>query len=304
MMEELIKILNIKDYDIEQYVESRIAILNSLHNDVDEISLTDGEIYPGWINTDVPYWPSGNRSKGFKLTKQFYIDFCNNIKETFKNFDINVVKSKFNSDRLMQWINLYLSSYFGETCNDTLRKEIFGYGSLNSVGETLSVETLKGKSVARCIEKSGGLNGLANFMGIDCSLILSEATFLNVTAGHAYCLINENGKYKIYDPNFFGSDSRGKRVPFIFDFDTNNTDKKITVNPNELGAIDSMDIEYNFPWSKLDIVAKSPNSKKLTITSNDIATADKEKSLSTSDVERKKDFFNRLLDKFRGKGEK
>lgn len=303
-MEELIKILNINDYDIEQYVESRIAVLNSLHNGVEEVSLTDGEIYQGWINTDVPYWASGNRSKGFKLTKQFYIDFCNDIKQAFKNFDINVVKSKFNSDRLMQWINLYLSNYFGETCNDTLRKEIFGYGDLNSIGETLNVEILKGKNVARCIEKSGGLNGLANFMGIDSSLILSEATFKNTTAGHAYCLISENGKYKIYDPNFFASNSIGKRVPFIFDFDTNNADKKITFNPSELGAIDSTDIEYNFPWSKLNRVTKSPSSKKITITSKDIANADKEEALSTSDTGSKKDFFNRLLDKFKRKGER
>lgn len=303
-MEELIKILNMNDYDIEQYVENRIAVLNSLHNNVEEVSLTDGEIYPGWINTEVSYWPSGNRSKGFKLTKQFYIDFCKNIKQTFKNFDINVVKSKFNSDRLMQWINLYLSSYFGETCNDTLRKEIFGYGALNSIGETLSVEMLKGKNVARCSEKSGGLNGLANFMGIDCSLILSEATFENITAGHAYCLINQNGKYKIYDPNFFGVNSTGNRVPFIFDFDIKNANKKSTFNLSELGAINSTDIKYHFPWCKLNIIEKSSSGKKITINSNDIAYVDKEEALSTSDIEEKKVFLNRLLDKFKGKGEK
>ena len=55
-MEELIKILNIKDYDIEQYVESRIAILNSLHNDVDEISLT--EVIFLSLSTTVPQIPA------------------------------------------------------------------------------------------------------------------------------------------------------------------------------------------------------------------------------------------------------
>ena len=60
-----------------------------------------------------------------------------------------------------------MTMYFGNEYNEELRKEIFGYGSLNSIGKTLNIESLKGKNVARCIEKSGGFNGIANFMGID-----------------------------------------------------------------------------------------------------------------------------------------
>ena len=143
-------------------------------------------------------------------------------------------------------------------------------------------------------------------MGIECSLILSEATFENATTGHAYCLITENGKYKICDPNFYGINNAGKSVPFIFTFDANNTNNKVTFNPNELGAIagNCSSIEYDFPWSKFKTVTNVLRSKSITITSNDIATADKEKALSTSDIEEKKRFVNRLLDKFRGKGEK
>lgn len=300
-MEELIKLLSISNFDTEQYVKSRILTLNSQHNDVEEISLVDGEIYHGWINTDVPYLPSGNRSKGFKLTEQFYIDFCNKIKKDFKNFDITVVKSKFNSDRLMQWINLYISEYFGQICDDASRKEIFGYGKLDSIGETLNIESLKGESVARCIEKAAGLNGLANFMGIDSSLVLSEATRKNTTVGHAYCLINQDGKYQIYDPTFLAKNSAEKTVPYIFDFNIDNIGNKVVFNPSEYGAVDNAAIEYDFPWNKLK--TQSLGHKK-TITPNDIATADKEASLSTGDIENKKGFFNKLLDKLKGKGER
>lgn len=251
-MEELIKILNLNNYDIEQYVDSKIMKMDSLSSDIKEVYLEDGEIYEGWISTDVSYWPSGNRSKGFKLTKQFYIDFCNYIKQSLGNVDVNAMKAKFNSEKLMKIINLYLSIYFGETCNDDLRKEIFSYGNLDSIGETLNIETLKGKNVARCIEKSSGFNGLANFMGINCSLVVSEATVKNNTTGHAYCLLKENEKYKICDPNFFDADSDGKRVPFIFDLDTNNKENEIIFNSSKYGSINPTIIKYDFPWSKLN----------------------------------------------------
>lgn len=73
-MEELIKILSLSDYDVEQYVDNKITNLDSISSDINEVALEDGEIYKGWINTNASYLPSGNRSKGFKLTKQFYIE--------------------------------------------------------------------------------------------------------------------------------------------------------------------------------------------------------------------------------------
>lgn len=251
-MEELIKILNLSDYDVEQYVDNKITNLDSISSNINEVALEDGKIYKGWINTNASYLPSGNRSKGFKLTKQFYIDFVNYIKQSLGNTDINVIKTRFSPDKLIKLINVYMTMYFGNEYNDDVRKKIFGYGSINSIGETLDIDTLKGKNVARCIEKSGGFNGLANFMGIDCSLVLSDATVENNTTGHAYCLIKENEKYKICDPNFFSPYGDGTRsIPFIFDLDTNIDEKRITFDSGKLGAINPTVIEYDFPWNKL-----------------------------------------------------
>lgn len=303
-MEELIKILNTSDNDIEQYVDGRIEYLNSLSSNIEEVSLgeDDGEIYEGWINTNVSYLPSGTRSKGFKLTKQFYIDFCKAIKENFGQYDITVVKSKFNSERLIKWINLYLPIYFGEICDDDFRKDIYGYGKLSSIGETLNIEEIKGKKVARCIEKSGGFNGLANFIGIDCSLVVSDATVGGNTTGHAYCLLQGDEKSRICDPNFFDEtvDENGKRksIPFIFDLDTNNRNNSVTFNSGELGGmVQPTIIHYDFPWAKL-------KTRHKTIDSRDIATADKNQGLTSSEVGWMKNLISRLSDKLRNTGEK
>ena len=103
-MGELIKILRMSDSDIEQYVDNRITNLDFISSDIDEVALEEGEIYKGWINTNVSYLPSGNRSKGFKLTKQFYIDFVNYIKKSLGTADISVIKNKFSSEKLIKLI--------------------------------------------------------------------------------------------------------------------------------------------------------------------------------------------------------
>lgn len=264
-MEEFIKILELNDSDIEHYVDGKIEYLNSLSNNIEEVSLGEdgGEIYEGWINTNSSYLPSGNRSKGFKLTKQFYIDFVDYIKKRLGHSDISVIKSKINSEKVIEIINSYMTLYFGDKCNDELRKEIFDYGSLNSIGETLDIDTLKEKNVARCIEKSGGFNGIANFMGIDCSLVLSDASVENNKTGHAYCMIKENQKYKICDPNFFGVNGRGKGIPFIFDLDTNSYNDTVTFDSGKLGAIEPTVIEYDFPWEKLKTKDNVKNQEKI-----------------------------------------
>ena len=263
-MGELIKILRMSDSDIEQYVDNRITNLDFISSDIDEVALEEGEIYKGWINTNVSYLPSGNRSKGFKLTKQFYIDFVNYIKKSLGTADISVIKNKFSSEKLIKLINVYMTMYFGNEYNEESRKELFGYGSINSIGETLDIETLKGKNVARCIEKSGGFNGIANFMGIDCSLVLSDATVENNKNGHAYCLIKENQKYKISDPNFFSPYGDGTRsIPFIFDLDTNIAGNTITFDSGKLGAIKPIVIEYDFPWDKLKIKDTVKNQEEM-----------------------------------------
>lgn len=290
-MEELIKILCLSDYEIEQYVDNRITNLDSISSDINEVAFEEGEIYKGWINTNASYLPSGNRSKGFKLTKQFYIDFVNYIKQSLGSSDINVIKNRFSSEKLIKLINLYMTMYFGNEYNVELRKEIFGYGRINSIGETLEIDTLKGKNVARCIEMSGGFNGIVNFMGIDCSLVLSDATVEGNTTGHAYCLIKENEKYKICDPNFFSPYGDGTHsIPFIFDLDIKSDNKRVTFDSGKLGALNPTVIEYDFPWDKLKINA-NPQSENEKLKEQIKLLEKQNKQLRTENLELKERFF-------------
>lgn len=254
-MDELIKILELSDDGIEQYVTQRLMILNSMHPDSIEVSMGEvsGEIYKGWLNTNCVYLPSGIRSKGFVLTKQFYSDWCHFLRQIFEGIDIHKIKkTKQNEDNLIEEINVYQTNYFGYTSDNSLRKEIYGYGQLNSIGKTLNIEILKDKNVARCIEKSAGFNGIANFMGFDCSLVLSFASDGANTGGHAYCFIKDNEKYKLCDPNFLGSNNSDELISFIFDMDINSQNNLI-FDSGKRGDLRPVIIEYYFPWNKFNV---------------------------------------------------
>lgn len=245
-MEELLKILSLDERKIDVYINSKFNILNT-GNNYEEISLSDngGDIYQNWINTNTTYLPSGIRSKGFKIDFQFIRDAIKDIKEKFCKIPIDRLKEKLNDDTLIKYFNMYIISYFGGEYNETKRKEIYGYGSLNSIGETLNISDLKGLNVARCIEKSAALNGILNFLGIDSSLVLSEANNI----GHAYCLVKTTGKYFIVDPNFYGQDMNGKGIPYIFEI--NPHDKLCSFDPSALDDNESLKVSYSFPSERI-----------------------------------------------------
>ncbi len=245
-MEELFKILSLNDKEIDTYINNRLNILD-YSNNYKDISLSDdgGDIYQNWINTDTTYLPSGIRSKGFKVDFQFIKEFINDVKEKFGKIPVDRLREKLNEDTLIKYFNMYITIYFGGEYNETKRKEIYGYGSLNSIGKTLNISDLKGLNVARCIEKSAALNEILNFLEIDSSLVLSEANNI----GHAYCLVNTNGKYLIVDPNFYGKDMNGKGVPYIFEI--NPHDKLCSFDPSAFGDDESLKVIYNFPSERI-----------------------------------------------------
>jgi hypothetical protein len=86
-------------------------------------------------------------------------------------------------------IDLYQTLYFGDGYDELKRKEIFGYGKLNSIGETLQIDELKNQGVARCIEKSACCNALSNFLGLDSSLVLSDASLNNSNEKVRTCIL-------------------------------------------------------------------------------------------------------------------
>lgn len=248
MKDEIFRILELDDDKIEDYVTEKIQFLNKDTKEC-EIFLdeNDKQAYKGWINTNSTYLPSGNRAKGFKITSDFFMDWCKYLKESLGKINPEKLKSALTDDKMIQIINMYQSLYFGEKCISEDRDDIFGYGALNSIGETLNIEDLKNKNVARCIEKSGGFNALANFVGLNSSLVLSDASINNSTAGHAYCIVKTDNKTVLCDPNFFGANSdRTRRIPFIFEFNG----KKSQFNSREYGDINSQIITYDFPFKK------------------------------------------------------
>lgn len=252
-MEELIKILSLDDDAVLNYVKERISELDFSSENEIEVSLgeNEGEIYRGWLNTNTTYLPSGNRSKGFKMTEKFYLEWVYYLRNFFKSVNLESIKQKFDNERLVKLMWTYSVVYFGGGSSEDKRKEIFGYGKLNSIGKSLPIDSLKNENVARCSETSASLNGIANFMGIDSSLILSYAKYNDSTIGHAYCLIRDNETYKICDPNFTVLNNDGKTIYFIFDININGKDD-IVFDAGEFGDKNQTKVEYMFPWNKFN----------------------------------------------------
>lgn len=250
-MNKVYEIINLNDNEIDSYINERLSELNS-KTAYDEISLSDdsGTIYQNWINTTTPYLPSGNRSKGFVIDQEFIKDFILDIKKNFGHISVDKLMLKLNEEMLIKWFNMYVINYFGAGYNEDRRKEIYGYGSLNSIGETLNISDLKGLNVSRCIEKSASLNQILNFLGIDSSLVVSLAN----EVGHAYCLVNINNHYFIVDPNFYGQDENGKGIPYIFEIDPSSN--PCSFDPFAYGDQTSPKVDYDFPKAKVSGIKK------------------------------------------------
>jgi hypothetical protein len=245
-MNRMFELLLLEDDKIDLYIDARLSELN-ISDDYEEITLSDdgGNIHPNWINTNTTYLPSGNRPKGFKIDKQFIKDFIIDTKEKFGKIPLDRLKERLNENTIINWFNMYVINYFGSQYDDKKRKEIYGYGLLNSIGENIDVSSLKGLDVARCIEKSATLNQILNFLDIDSSLVVSEAN----NVGHAYCLVNTEEKNIVVDPNFYGTDTNGKGIPYIFEID--KQDNSFSFDPSLFGDYDSLKVNYSFPSEKL-----------------------------------------------------
>lgn len=178
--DEIIKILSLDESELENYVCNKCDALNS-KSFGKEFSLNEGEqdVTRGWVNQDSIYWPSGNRSKGFKISNSFLLDFCKYLRSTLGKIDHSKLKENLTDYKLIQMINMYQTIYFGDGYDEITRREIFGHGKLNSIGETLQIDELKNRGVARCIEKSACFNLLSNFLGLDSYLVLSDASLNN-----------------------------------------------------------------------------------------------------------------------------
>jgi len=244
-MDIIFELITLEEDKIDYYINARLFELNNADS-YEEISLSDdGNIYPNWININTTYLPSGIRSKGFKIDKKFIKEFIIDAKDKFGKIPLEKLKGRLTEYTLIKWFNMYVINYFGSQYDEMKRKEIYGYGSLNSIGESINISELKGLNVARCIEKSAALNQILNFLDINSSLVLSEAN----SVGHAYCLVNTNGKYLIVDPNFYGTDANGKGIPYIFEIDPHSN--FCSFDPSMLGDNESLKINYSFPSQKI-----------------------------------------------------
>ena len=246
-MDDFLNIVQMSDDDIVSYVNGKMLGLNSSIS-YDDISLGDeGVIYSGWINLDTVYRPSGYRSKGFIFTKDFYIDWCKFIRENFGMIDIKKLSSNINDTIIIKAIHLFINYYFGEGYNEERRKEIYCHGNWQVANESINISTIKNENVARCIEKAAAFNGIANTIGLDCSLVLSDAKLNGGDKiGHAYCLLNLNGKYIICDSTFSGRNNTNRGIPFIFDLNG----EKVVFDSGKFGDIEPKTVEYDFPWNE------------------------------------------------------
>lgn len=246
-MNDFLSIVQMSDNDIVNYVNMKIITLNSSLS-YDDISLGDeGIIYPGWVNIDTVYRPSGYRSKGFIFTKDFYIEYCKFIRDNFGNIDIKKLSSNINNTIIIKAINLFINYYFGEGYNEERRKEIYCHGNWQVADESINISTIKNENVARCIEKAAAFNGIANMIGLESSLVLSDAKLNDgEKIGHAYCLLNLNGKYIICDSTFSGRNNENRGIPFIFDLNS----ETVVLDSGKFGDVEPKIVEYDFPWDE------------------------------------------------------
>ena len=188
--DEITKILSLEENELESYVRDKCKELNSKSIEK-EVSLNAGEqnVNRGWINQNSTYLPSGNRSKGFKISNSFLLDYCQYLRSTLGKIDTKKLEENLTDCKLLHMIDLYQTLYFGDGYDEVKRKEIFGYGNLNSIGESLQIEELKNQGVARCIEKSACFNELSNFLGLDSSLVLSDASLNNSNDKVRTCIL-------------------------------------------------------------------------------------------------------------------
>lgn len=188
--DEITKILSLEENELESYVRDKCKELNSKSIEK-EFSLNAGEqnVNRGWINQNSTYLPSGNRSKGFKISNSFLLDYCQYLRSTLGKIDTKKLEENLTDCKLLHMIDLYQTLYFGDGYDEVKRKEIFGYGNLNSIGESLQIEELKNQGVARCIEKSACFNALSNFLGLDSSLVLSDASLNNSNDRVRTCIL-------------------------------------------------------------------------------------------------------------------
>lgn len=176
--DEIIHIISLPESELEKNVSDKCDAFNT-KSIMKEISLNKGErsnINRGWINLESTYLTSSQLSKGFKISKSFLIDWCKLLKSSLGKSDFESLKLKLTEDTVLKLADYYLATYFGANYDENKRKEIYGYGYLNSLGQALEIDELKNKNVARCIEKSACFNAIVNFLGLDSSLILSDAS--------------------------------------------------------------------------------------------------------------------------------
>ena len=176
--DEIIHIISLPESELEKYVSDKCDALNT-KSIMKEIYLNKGEqsnVNRGWINLESTYLTSSQLSKGFKISKSFFIDWCKLLKSSLGKSDFESLKIKLTEDTVLKLVDYYQATYFGSDYDENKRKEIYGYGSLNSLGQALEIDELKNKNVARCIEKSACFNAIVNFSGLDSYLILSNAS--------------------------------------------------------------------------------------------------------------------------------
>lgn len=183
-MNEVLKICSLSEEELNKYISEKIVMLNHDSNKR-EISF-DKDIIWDWINLESTYLPSHNRSKGFKIDETFIYEFIYYLKNSFGKFPKEKLEIAFDNEKLLKLLNIYIITYFGPDYNENLRKQIYGYGSLNSIGETINISELKGLNVSRCIEKSSALNTILNLLDFNSGLVLSDANNVGHRRSYLY----------------------------------------------------------------------------------------------------------------------
>lgn len=250
-MEDFISILKLDDVGIEEFVKKKILEFDQSRKP--PLYIGDTDIERGWINTEYIYLPSGYRSDGFQMTEEFYIEICKEIKSHLQNADPDSLHQRLNTQVLISIIQGQVNMYFGSgKCDETKRKQIYKYDSKEKPygRNSLGIHTLKGKNVARCIERAAACNGLANFFGMDCSLVYSDITNEDGRDGHAYCLLHDNGEYSIWDTSRYVKMQNGRLAPYKFHLDFKKPSEPVKFPGIQLKTAEFEDIEYDFPWDR------------------------------------------------------
>jgi hypothetical protein len=138
-----------------------------------------------------------------------YVDLFKKIKSS-ANVDF---------DTTMELVYDEVSNYFGNYDNVDKRLDYYQEDSINNISN------LKGKNSAKCTERAMLAQNLLKLIGVDSTLKISQVVVDGKEDIHAYNLVQDDGKYYIFDSTIPTIGIDNKTTPIITNINKETYDK-------------------------------------------------------------------------------